>query len=228
MKKWYASLSLSHPPFPFLALTHIRNKQSLPPYCSRCVKRERDTTLVFYDMVVIIVPASLCTAAALLQALFNCTWALTLTLSWFSASAEEWHHPPWLQALFVMKLPQEGSSLMQGNLSGCNMRLPFQQCSLWSWQLLVLYAAPLVHAAHPFKAYFSEVSNWYTSFFFSPIYDFFFFLWHSREMWAENKSFWQIQHCMFKQIMNPLITYVGLFWWKKIILNLTNSQIIVP
>lgn len=112
----------------------------------------------------------------LLQALFNCKWALTCTLSWFSASAEGWHHPP-DSRLFLSwsPLPQEGSSLMQGNLSGCNMRLPFQQCSLWSWQLLVLFAAPLAHAAFPFKAYFSEVSNWYIFLPFFVLFKFWFF-----------------------------------------------------
>lgn len=39
--------------------------------------------------------------------------------------------PPCLQAVFVTECSAwEGSSLMQGNLSGCNMRLAFQQSSL--------------------------------------------------------------------------------------------------
>lgn len=39
--------------------------------------------------------------------------------------------PSCLQAVFAMEcFPWEGSSLMQGNLPGCNMRLAFQQCSL--------------------------------------------------------------------------------------------------
>lgn len=171
------SLSSSLPPSPssLLTLTHTSGTNIYcPPYCSRRIKTERDTALVFYDMVIIIVPASLYTAAALLQALFNCKWAVTCTLLWFSASAAGWHHPLLTPGCFCHEapLPQEGSSLMQVNLSGCNMRLPFQRCSLWSWQLLVLYAAPLAHAALPFKAYFSEVSNWYIFLpFFFPLLD---------------------------------------------------------
>lgn len=94
------------------------------------------------------------TATALLLALCDYKWALKCTQSGFSASAEGWHHPL-VSRLFLSwsAFPWEGSSLMQGNLSGCNMRLAFQQCSLWGWQLLVLYAAPL--AAPSFKAFFS-------------------------------------------------------------------------
>lgn len=63
--------------------------------------------------------------------------------------------PPCLQAVFVMdSFSWEGSSLMQGNLSCCNMRLAFQLHSLWSWQLLVLYAASLAPAASSFRAFF--------------------------------------------------------------------------
>lgn len=81
------SLSMS------ITLTHNRNKHPLPPCCSWCVKRERDTTLVFYDAVIIIVHATLFTTTALLEALFNCKWALKCTQLWFNASAEGWQHP---------------------------------------------------------------------------------------------------------------------------------------
>lgn len=71
------------------------------------------------------------TAMALLLALCQYKWALKCTQLGFSASAEGWHHPL-VSRLFLSwsAFPWEGSSLMQGNLSGCNMRLAFQQCSL--------------------------------------------------------------------------------------------------
>lgn len=96
------------------------------------------------------------TATAPLLALWDYKWALKCTQLGFSASVEGWHHPL-VSRLFLSwsAFPWEGSSLMQGNLSGCNMRLAFQQRSLWGWQLLVLYAAPLAPAAPSFKAFFS-------------------------------------------------------------------------
>lgn len=105
------------------------------------------------------------TAAAPFLALCAYKWALKCTQLGFSASVEGWHHTL-VSRLFFFFSPWsasswEGSSLMQGNLSGCNMRLAFQRCSLWGWQLLVLYAAPLAPAAPSFKAFFfSARNNW--------------------------------------------------------------------
>lgn len=96
-------------------------------------------------------------AVALLLALCDYKWALKCTQLGFSASAEGWHHPL-VSRLFLSwsAFPWEGSSLMQGNLSGCNLRLAFQQCSLWGWQLLVLYAIPLA----PDSSFIQSIFQW--------------------------------------------------------------------